>query len=47
MEQENNILFHITLDQAEAIATHFGKNVNDLEEYEICEMLDEIIDHLA
>ena len=45
--EENNILFHITLNQAEAIAKHFGKNVNDLEEYEICEMLDEIIDHLA
>ena len=47
MEQENSILFHITLEQAEAIAKHFGKNVNDLEEYEIWEMLDEIIDHLA
>ena len=47
MEQENSILFHITLGQAEAIAKHFNKNVDDLEEYEICEMLDEILDHLA
>jgi len=47
MEQENNILFHITLGQAEAIVKHFGKDINDVEDYEICEMLDEIIDHLA
>lgn len=46
-EQENNIIFHITLGQAEAIANHFGKNINDLEEYEICELLDRIIDELA
>lgn len=45
--EENNILFHITLGQAEAIANHFGKNIKDLEEYEICEMLDNIIDHLS
>lgn len=43
-EQENNILFHITLDQAEIIAKHFGRDINDLEEYEICELLDKIID---
>lgn len=45
--EENNIIFHITLKQAEAIAEHFGESVDNLEEYEICEMLDEIIDHLA
>ena len=43
-EQEHNILFHITLDQAEIIAKHFGRDINDLEEYEICELLDKIID---
>ena len=43
-EQENNILFHITLDQAEIIAKHFDRDINDLEEYEICELLDKIID---
>ena len=47
MEQENIIIFHITEGQAEAIAKHFNKNINELEEYEICELLDEIIDHLA
>jgi len=44
MEQESNILFHITNDQADIIAKHFGKDVNNLEEYEICELLDKIID---
>lgn len=44
MEEENNILFHITLDQAEAIARHFEKDIEDLEEYEICELLDRILD---
>ena len=47
MEQENNIIFHITEGQAEAIAKHFNENIDELEEYEICEMLDKIIDHLA
>lgn len=44
MEQENNIIFHITLDQAEAIARHFEKDIKDLDEYEICELLDRILD---
>lgn len=47
MKQENTILYHITLEQAEAIAKHFKKDIKDVEEYEIAEMLDEIIDHLA
>ena len=42
--EENNILFHITLDQAEVIARHFEKDIENLEEYEICELLDKIID---
>lgn len=46
MEQENSILFHITLDQAKAIALHFGQDVATLEEYEICELLDRLIDEL-
>ena len=44
MEEENNILFHITLSQAEAIARHFEKDIEDLEDYEICELLDRILD---
>ena len=44
MEQENNILYNITLDQAEKIASHFNKNLDELEEYEVCGLLDKIID---
>ena len=44
MEQENNILFYISADQAVVIANHFGKDVKELEEYEIAELLDRIID---
>lgn len=46
MEQENWIDYKITRDQAETICKHFNKNINDLEEYEICELLDKIIDKL-
>lgn len=41
------INYHITEDQAKAICAHFNKNFEDMEEYDICELLDEIIDHLA
>lgn len=40
------INYHITREQAEIICKHFNKNMNDLEEYEICELLDEIIDEI-
>ena len=43
---ENNILFHITEDQAIKIANYFNKNITNLEEYEICQLLDKIIDNL-
>lgn len=46
MEQENWIDYKITRDQAESICKYFNKNINDLEEYEICELLDKIIDKL-
>lgn len=47
MEQENYIDFHITQDQANKIAEHFGYNIDNLaEDYEICELLDRIIDEL-
>ena len=46
MEQENWIDYKITIDQAELICKHFNRNINDLEEYEICELLDKLIDKL-
>lgn len=41
--EENVIFFHLTLEQAEQICEHYGKNINELEEYEICELLDNFI----
>lgn len=48
--QESNILFHISNDQVDLLAKHFGYDGEDvlkMEEYEICEMLDNYIDELA
>jgi demethoxyubiquinone hydroxylase (CLK1/Coq7/Cat5 family) len=45
--QENNILFHITVEQAELIAKHYNKDIKQLEDYEIAELLDRLIDELA
>lgn len=40
------INYNITEEQAVKICEHFGKNLDDLEDYEICEYLDRIIDEL-
>lgn len=45
--QENSILFHLTIQQAELLANHYGKELNFLNEYEICELLDQYIDELS
>lgn len=47
MPEENVIGFHITEDQAKIIAAHFGKDYKELEEYEICELLDKLIDEVC
>ena len=41
------ITYLITADQAKTICEHFGKNVEEMEDSDICGMLDEIINHLA
>lgn len=46
MPIDNSIVFHITSNQAEMLANHFGVNLDELEEYEICELLDNYIDEL-
>ena len=43
MEQENFIDFKITPEQAEKICIYFGKNYKELEDYEICSLLDTLI----
>ena len=47
MPEENNILFHITSDQAELLGKYFNKDISTLEEYEICELLDKYIDKIV
>ena len=42
-----NIEFLITPDQAETICKHFGKNKEDLLDYEIAELLDRLIDEFV
>lgn len=44
MGKEN---FMLTKEQAEVICEYFGKNVDETEWYEICEMLDKVIDNLV
>lgn len=39
--------FSLTREQAEILANHYGKNLNELEEYEVLELLDELIDSLV
>lgn len=41
---KKNITFLLTYEQATSICEKFGKNIDDLEEYEVCELLDKIID---
>ena len=43
---EMMIRFQITKEQDLKIAEHFKRELNDCEEYEICEMLDKIIDEI-
>ena len=44
MEELNFIL---TADQIETLCKHFGKERKDLQDYEICELLDKVIDNLV
>lgn len=44
--EESNILYHITNNQAELLAKYYNKDINTLEEYEICELLDAYIDEI-
>ena len=46
MKDRDNIDFIITPSQAFQICKYFDKNIDDMESYEISELLDEIIDRL-
>lgn len=42
--EDNSILYHLTLEQAEALCKYYNKDIKQLEEYEISELLDKFID---
>jgi len=39
-----DIQFTFITEQQEIVAEHYGKDVNELESYEVCELLDRLID---
>lgn len=39
-----NINFILTREQAEDICKYYKKNINEMEDWEICELLDKLID---
>ena len=41
-----NIKFELTIEQAKTICKHFGKDYSKMQVWEICELLDKIIDNL-
>lgn len=45
-EEENFILFHLTVNQAKSICNHYNKDINSLQDYEVTELLDKYIDEL-
>ena len=38
--------FIFTTDQMKKVCEHFGKNIDELEDYEVAELLDRVIDEL-
>lgn len=42
-----DIKFIFTTDQQKAVAEYFGKDVNELEDYQVCELLDQLIDYVT
>lgn len=42
--KEEGIKFILTKDQAQSICEIAGKEMNEMQDYEICEILDNIID---
>ena len=40
----DNIKFNLTYEQAKDICEHYGKDISKMEEWEVCELLDQLID---
>jgi len=43
---DNLLYYGITMEQAKRICEYYGKDINTVEGYEICDMLDQIIKDL-
>ena len=43
MKSDSVLSFGITMDQAKKICDYYGKDINKLEGYEVCELLDKLI----
>lgn len=43
---DNMLYYGITMEQAQKICEYYGKDINKIEEYEIGDMLDQIIKDL-
>lgn len=44
---ERQIEFTLTQDQLETLCNHFGVNPEEQEDFELCELLDKLIDTVA
>ena len=42
--EDSYILYRLTLEQTESLCKFYNKDINNLEEYEITELLDRFID---
>lgn len=47
MKSDSVLSFGITMDQAKKICDYYGKDINKLEGYEVCELLDKLIDDIV
>lgn len=46
MESDSVMSYNLTSDQVETICKHYNKEVEEVEDYQVAEMLDDIIDNL-
>ncbi len=47
MKSDSVLNFGITQEQAEILCKYYNKDINKVEGYEVCELLDKAIDELA
>ena len=47
MKSDSVISFGITLDQAKKICEYYGEDINKIQGYEVCELLDRLIDDIV